>query len=186
MSREIPPNPQKTVGVTSASRTVTRGPTRLRQATHLSQAPFDAECFATLRGRWADVFWFSVFHEIGYVVLHGRRATFVDGHETEADEFAADQLIPRAAYAVRNRPPTEETIRAFARQIGVAPGIVVGRMQHDGVISYSACGVAVGTVALRLSTEGSRVTASADWTPLERHAAPVHDHSVSVDERSVF
>ena len=34
-------------------------------------------------------------------------------HEDEADSFAADQLIPPAA------------------ALGIAPGIVVGRMQHE-------------------------------------------------------
>jgi hypothetical protein len=30
---------------------------------------------------------------------------------------------------------TNESIYAFAEQIGIGPGIVVGRLQHDGVLA---------------------------------------------------
>lgn len=108
--------------------------------------PEKALVIATTRGRWADMFWFSVFHELGHLLLHGRRATFVewergktDGQEEEADQFAAEQLIPRAHYdRFRALAPTPARIRAFARELGIAPGIVVGRLQHDGAIPYSS------------------------------------------------
>ena len=32
----------------------------------------------------------------------------------------------------------DDQISAFAEKLGIAPGIVVGRLQHDEVISYSA------------------------------------------------
>lgn len=108
--------------------------------------PEKALVIATTRERWSDIFWFSVFHEMGHLLLHGRRATFVewergrtDGQEEEANQFAAEQLIPRAHYdKFRAFAPTPARIRAFAREIGIAPGIVVGRLQHDGAIPYSA------------------------------------------------
>lgn len=108
--------------------------------------PEKALVIATTRGRWADMFWFSVFHEVGHLLLHGRRATFVEwergkrnGQEEAADQFAAEQLIPRAHYDnFRTHAPTSARIRAFARELGIAPGIVVGRLQHDGAIPYSA------------------------------------------------
>lgn len=108
--------------------------------------PEKALVIATTRGRWADMFWFSVFHEVGHLLLHGRRATFVEwergkrnGQEAAADQFAAEHLIPRAHYDnFRTLAPTSARIRAFAREIGIAPGIVVGRLQHDGAIPDSA------------------------------------------------
>ena len=58
----------------------------------------------SLRHKTSDHLWFTLFHEAGHILKHGKKATFVDGldavheeHETEADRFAADQLIPPAA-----------------------------------------------------------------------------------------
>jgi plasmid maintenance system antidote protein VapI len=89
-----------------------------------------------------DHFWFSVFHEIGHLLLHGRSATFVDGEatstdhkETEANAFAASVLIPasRQEELMRLRPRMDPIVR-FAFSVGVSPGIVVGQMQHLGLI----------------------------------------------------
>ena len=51
-----------------------------------------------------DHFWFTLFHEIGHLLLHGRAATFVDGDaadsskkENEANSFAAQVPDPRQA-----------------------------------------------------------------------------------------
>jgi HTH-type transcriptional regulator/antitoxin HigA len=101
----------------------------------------------SLRGKWADIFWFSLFHEIGHLLLHGRREVFIeweerddDGHEREADEFASDLLIPRDALQhfieTHNRVSRADVI-ALAHSQNIAPGIVVGRLQHEGVIRYS-------------------------------------------------
>jgi plasmid maintenance system antidote protein VapI len=89
-----------------------------------------------------DHFWFTFFHEIGHLVLHGHEATFVDSKrssecslEAEANEFAANVLIPlqRHDELVSLRPRMESIVR-FAVSIGIAPGIVVGQMQHLRVI----------------------------------------------------
>lgn len=56
----------------------------------------------SLRGSWADIFWFTLCHELGHVLCHGRRGVFIqwakggrDGREQEADAFASDLPIPR-------------------------------------------------------------------------------------------
>lgn len=96
----------------------------------------------SVRYRWADIFWFTLFHEIGHLLLHGKRAMFIeferdhDGEsEAEANRFATDHLIPPNLYAgfcARLRGiPTRATVEAFAEEVAVAPGIVVGRLQHD-------------------------------------------------------
>lgn len=100
-----------------------------------------------LSGRYhgEDHFWFSFFHEAGHILLHGKRETFIDRNllddddlEKEANEFAQDILVP-AEYAVRlGELRTARQIRAFARQIGIAPGIVVGRLQRERHIPYSS------------------------------------------------
>jgi Zn-dependent peptidase ImmA (M78 family) len=90
-----------------------------------------------------DQFWFTFFHEAGHLLLHSDKSTFVDGEsadqtdkELEANTFSASMLIPQsrqdALMDLRSRPL--EVIR-FALSIGVSPGIVVGQMQHLGLIS---------------------------------------------------
>jgi HTH-type transcriptional regulator / antitoxin HigA len=110
-------------------------------------APDKAVVQLSLRGKWADIFWFTLFHEFGHVLRHGRRDVFIewldgaqDEREQEADAFASDVLIPPAAYeAFRRRCPTlsAAAITAFADQLSIAPGIVVGRLQHDRHIPYT-------------------------------------------------
>lgn len=104
----------------------------------------------SLRFKWADIFWFSFFHELGHVLLHltARKSSFLDensfssgaaNEEREADCFAADTLIPPAKYAeLLSSAFTRPTvIRQFAEDIGVSPGIVVGRLQFDKHLQYS-------------------------------------------------
>lgn len=102
-----------------------------------------------------DQFWFSFFHEVGHLLLHGVKEVFLDDdnpmndavehddtQEAEANAFAARTLIPDGAYRkfVREVPAPYAThaIERFADQQGIHPGIVVGRLQHDGKVRYSA------------------------------------------------
>ena len=96
----------------------------------------------SFRHRSDDHFWFTVFHEIGHLLLHERSATFIDGQatssgqkETEANSFAAGVLIPasRQDELMRLRPRMQSVVR-FAVSVGVSPGVVVGQMQHRGLI----------------------------------------------------
>lgn len=89
-----------------------------------------------------DQFWFSFFHEIGHLLLHGKEATFIDGEaadetdrEIEANRFSAGLLIPHERQDELLALPgrAKEVIR-FAVSVGVSPGIVVGQMQHRRVI----------------------------------------------------
>lgn len=103
----------------------------------------------SLRYKTDDHFWFAFFHECGHVLLHGKRDTFVESEEfpadatkeAEADSFARNALIPEAALKsfLRRRVFTSTAIRQFAFQIGIAPGLVVGRLQHDGLLARTAC-----------------------------------------------
>jgi hypothetical protein len=107
-----------------------------------------------LRG---DQLWFTFFHELGHILLHRDRQSFVvdnavgemgddvvdlemEKYEEEADRFAADTLIPSEELATLplDSPDnlTNEVIQNFAEAVGVHPGIVIGRLQHDGVLEY--------------------------------------------------
>jgi addiction module HigA family antidote len=103
----------------------------------------------SLRHKSDDRFWFSFFHEAGHILLHGKLEVFVDeesrdrvaGKEKEADEFAWDELIPPDAFRpfVDRGRWSRNAIRDFAERTGVSPGIVVGRLQHDGFLPYGRC-----------------------------------------------
>ena len=108
----------------------------------------------TLRYKTDDQMWFSFFHELGHLLLHKRMRSFVldnaahdlfDGvvdpemekYEAEANQFAADTLIPPTTLAdfVRLLNFSNDDIYGFAEETGVSPGIVVGRLQHMGLLT---------------------------------------------------
>ena len=99
----------------------------------------------SLRHNSNDHFWFSFFHEAGHLLLHGKKLLFVDvanridgEDEDEADAFAGGWLISSAdAARLAAVPRTNQGIHTFAKQIGIAPGIVVGRMQKDGLLPWT-------------------------------------------------
>lgn len=84
-----------------------------------------------------DRFWFSFFHEAAHILLHSKKETFVDDGsdndviEKEANDFAADFLIPPEHKKRMFQFTTEHEVEDFADAIGIAPGIVVGRLQHE-------------------------------------------------------
>ena len=98
----------------------------------------------SLRYRWEDHFWFSFFHEAGHLLLHGKRNVFIDQpngstdeFEVEANKFAQDLLIPPSHDSLLPNLKTADEIRTFANLIGIAPGIVVGRLQRESLLSYN-------------------------------------------------
>lgn len=94
----------------------------------------------SLRYKTNDQLWFTFFHEAFHLLLHGR-SLILEGvenldtaQEREANQAAANLLIPPTQAAkLANLPWKPELAAELARQWGVAPGIVVGRLQHDGI-----------------------------------------------------
>ena len=99
----------------------------------------------SLKFKTDDQLWFSFYHEAGHVLLHGRQnyLDFGPGDETEeereASAFARDLLIPREHISQLRNLRSKVSIRRFASSIGVSPGIVVGRLQHDKLMPHSHC-----------------------------------------------
>ncbi len=102
----------------------------------------------SLRGRVNDRLWFTFFHEAGHLLLHGKRDAFIDiegevtddAQEREADKFSADTLIPPGKFErLCSCPdgPSLAIVTRFARELGIARGIVVGRLQHEGIFPYN-------------------------------------------------
>lgn len=115
------------------------GKTRLSGAARWL-APDKALIQLSLRGKWAEAFWFSFFHEAGHLLLHSKKQTFVDDGqvsdeiEAEADRFAREFLIPDD---FKDRLATLKTVaqvRSFADELGVGTGIVAGRLHKDNLI----------------------------------------------------
>ena len=93
-----------------------------------------------IRGKYTDMFWFGLFHELGLIVLgHIDANTLDEQAEIEADSYASRVLIPKDSYSkfLDGRLFTKESIIEFASSINVAPGIVVGRLQTDEKIKFS-------------------------------------------------
>ena len=93
------------------------------------------------RGEKADLFWFTLFHEISHVLMEHRRETLInmkDNVDVEADKMAADMLIPSNIWKkfVDSKKYTEETIRDFANKVGVHPCIVLGRLNKEKELPY--------------------------------------------------
>jgi len=108
-------------------------------------APSRALVQLSLRYRTEDHFWFTFFHEAGHILKHGKKEFFVeDGavrspEEEDADRFAAEMLVPsRAMEGFRQGWMRDKaSLLRFASDLGLGPGIVVGRLQHDGTIPPS-------------------------------------------------
>lgn len=102
----------------------------------------------SLRYRANDHLWFTFFHEAGHILLHGKKELFIEGtngmdeaKEQEANQFAEQELIPRRAFAefAKQAPFRKADIVHFAQAIGLAPGVVVGQLQHKGLLPITHC-----------------------------------------------
>lgn len=121
------------------------GAVKWSNSDHVLLALNDRRCYA-------DTFWFSLFHEIRHVLQQKMRTVFISSDleqmnqvnselEADADKFAQDYLIPPDKYERFNPNfyTSDREIVAFAGQIGVHPGVVAGRLQHDKIIAQNRC-----------------------------------------------
>lgn len=92
-----------------------------------------------------DTFWFSFFHEVGHIILHGKKDFFLENvdydnketeKENEADCFAANILLSSAQEAeiIANNDFSSEAILKYSRQFNTHPSIILGRLQHKRLI----------------------------------------------------
>lgn len=107
-------------------------------------SPDKAMIALSLRHRRNDIFWFTLFHELCHLLRHSKKETYIDAKgmidpdlEAEADAFAARILIPPQVALRLPMVTTLAEVKSLAEEIGVAEGIVVGRMQHDGLIKHN-------------------------------------------------
>jgi HTH-type transcriptional regulator / antitoxin HigA len=102
--------------------------------------PVKALIQLSLRYRTDDHFWFTFFHEAFHVLRHSKTDVLIEGspvadgdpREAEADRLSRDLLIPQKAATRLPHLKSTAAVCEFADQLGIGPGIVVGRLQHDG------------------------------------------------------
>lgn len=93
----------------------------------------------TIRQSFTDIFWFTLFHEIGHLVHEDFKDTYIDfqfiesEEEKRADEFARNTLINEKDYEKFKKEYSYdmESIKSFAKTQNVIPSIVIGRLQKD-------------------------------------------------------
>ncbi|MCH7493156.1 HigA family addiction module antidote protein [bacterium] len=94
--------------------------------------------------KWSDQFWFSFYHEAAHILLHGKKEVFLemedgeDQGEVEANRWAADFLLPPDILGRLRKEGrlARQVIIDYAHEAGVAPGIVVGRLQRERRLPY--------------------------------------------------
>ena len=94
------------------------------------------------RGERADLFWFTLFHEISHVLMEHRRETLInmkDNEDDEADRMAAEMLISKKEWDkfVNQKYFTKVSIQRFADEIGIHPCIVLGRLHKEKRVPYN-------------------------------------------------
>jgi len=98
----------------------------------------------TIRNSFADIFWFTLFHEIAHIIHGDTKNRFIDfdsvSSETElkADRFARNTLIPSSEYEkfVKKSDYSLSAIKEFSDKCGVSSFIVIGRLMKESIIGW--------------------------------------------------
>lgn len=98
----------------------------------------------TTRRKFADIFWFTFFHEIGHIINGDIGDKLIDYNlakgesEDRADKFAANTLIDTAEYDsfVRKSDFSLSNIKMFCANQGIPTYILIGRLQRDKHLKY--------------------------------------------------
>ena len=100
------------------------------------------------RSKRYDTFWFSFFHEIGHILLHGKKDIFLEDieynedqleKEKQADEFSSGILLTEketnAILKEKIFSPTK--LKQYAEKFKTHPAIIIGRLQHLQVLPFA-------------------------------------------------
>ena len=100
------------------------------------------------RSKRYDVFWFTFFHEIGHILLHGKKDIFLEdieydngqqSKEKQADNFSAEILLSEKETNIilEGNDFSQSTLIRYAARFNTHPAIIVGRLQHLRVLPFS-------------------------------------------------
>lgn len=94
------------------------------------------------RHKFHDIFWFTLLHEIGHVLLHPKRSTYLDVErkgggsaddetvELAANDFAEDVLLTAKERDELVSIDDAETLAKFADRVSLSLGVVAGQYAH--------------------------------------------------------
>ncbi|WP_156254275.1 ImmA/IrrE family metallo-endopeptidase [Pseudactinotalea terrae] len=91
------------------------------------------------RHKFLDIFWFTLLHEIGHVLLHPKRATYLDiegvhddadQREASADSFASELILTDTLREELTELSSDAELSALARRAGVSEGVIAGQYAH--------------------------------------------------------
>lgn len=102
----------------------------------------------TDRRKNINSFWFSFYHELGHIYLHGKKDIFLEGideieldqeKENQADKFASNLLMPNK---LRRELEKYQTLRILdvkhlSKKYKVNPGIIVEQAKRMKIIAYN-------------------------------------------------
>jgi len=102
----------------------------------------------TARYKKNDSFWFTFFHELGHIILHGKKYISLENidfaavdfeKEEEAHQFAISHTFTneQEQEVLQYETINEEDIIRFAKKFNTHPAMIIGRLQHDKYIHYS-------------------------------------------------
>ena len=91
-----------------------------------------------------DQLWFTLFHEIAHVLLHESNGLYLnndhDNLEKEANAYASRFLVPEDYEDRLPRHRNLDEVKALAKELGIAPSIVLGQAQHrTGDYAWGHC-----------------------------------------------
>ena len=108
--------------------------------------PRKAIILLSARHKSDDHLWFSFFHEAAHVILHSKKTIFMDSErdsdcdlETEANRWAKNALVPKREWKnfITGFSGKVEDVQAFAKEQEIAPGIIVGMLQHEKILAWN-------------------------------------------------
>lgn len=95
-----------------------------------------------------DIYWFTLFHEIGHILLHGKKDIFLEDDnysdeeltkENEANNYASNILLSQMdeESIIESGKFSPISIRQYAARFNTHPSVIVGRLQHRHAIPFS-------------------------------------------------
>lgn len=102
----------------------------------------------TARYKQNDRFWFTFFHELGHIILHGKKyislenidfASADKAKEDEANEFAVKHTFTheQEKKLLERDHLTEKDLIDYAEQCDTHPACIIGRLHHIERLHYS-------------------------------------------------
>lgn len=99
----------------------------------------------TNRRKFADIFWFTLFHEIGHIINGDIEDKLIDYEftknktEDRANEFSSNTLIDSSKYNefIKKGDFSLPSIEEFSLEQNIPNFIIIGRLQKDKYLKYS-------------------------------------------------